>query len=271
MKIDGKAIAQDILQKLAQKTQDYKQKGIEPHLVIILVGDDPASAAYVRQKELKTSLVGIKTTILRLPAETEQQELLKRIGQFNNDKNVHGIIVQLPVPKHLDGKEIILAVKPEKDVDGFHANSPFLMPLGLAILEILKRVQHQTNEKNMDFKQWLKNQNIAVMGKGETGGKPVTQVLKLWEANPTVIDSKTVNPEELTKKADIIISAIGKPNMLKPKMINQNAILVSIGIHRGADGKLHGDYDEEKVKNIASFYTPTPGGVGPVNVAMLLE
>ncbi len=253
MIINGKEIAQEII-------NDLKQRRTSAHLAIVLVGNDPASKAYVLQKELKAKEIGVKTTTLNLDKNITNNQLLETIEQLNNDNNVGGIIVQRPLPPQINDGTITLAIDPKKDIDGLRPNSPYPMPVSAAVLEILKRTEPNFAKKE-----------IVVIGKGETGGKPVTDALRKLGTDPKIIDSKTKNPNELTKNADIIISAVGKPEVIKPEMIKRGVILISVGLYRGEDGKLHGDYDEEKIKDIASFYTPTPGGVGPVNVAMLLK
>lgn len=257
MLINGKEIARKILSDLKLKIQ---KQGVIPHLAIILIGNDPASKAYVNQKKLKAEAVGIKTIIKRCSTDVSQSNLLSTIQQFNNNNNVHGIIVQQPLPSHLNLESITNAIDPGKDVDGFHPESKFQSPISLAVFSILQSIN-----------VFLEGKNIVVIGKGETGGQPVIQALKKMGNNPAVVDSKTENPEVLTKNADVIISAVGKPQVIKPNVIKKGVILISIGLHKGPDGKLHGDYEEPEIKNIASYYTPTPGGVGPVNVAMLLK
>ncbi|MFH1833253.1 MAG: bifunctional 5,10-methylenetetrahydrofolate dehydrogenase/5,10-methenyltetrahydrofolate cyclohydrolase [Candidatus Levyibacteriota bacterium] len=338
MKIDGKEIAKNILEDLKIRVEKLKEKNIIPGLSIILVGDNPASKAYVRQKELKAEKIGANAVVLNLDSKTSNSELLKTIEQWNNDSNIHGMIVQRPLPSHIDEKKIDLATDPKKDIDSFHPKSPYPMPLAAAVLKILEEIYLFTNgagrhkifakrgtthhnkdfyrgesfheamsslespkvtvsrdepldgesegrlclktrqtEKTtsainpINFKEWLKSKRIVVIGKGKTGGGPTIQMLKKMGVELQIIDSKTQNPKDFTKSADIIISTVGKPNILKPEMIKKGIILISVGQHKGIDGKFHGDYEENEIKNIASFYTPTPGGIGPVNVAMLLE
>lgn len=260
MKIDGKAIAQHILDDLKGRVATLKKKGATPHLVIILIGDDPASKAYVNQKELKVNVIGAKVTINQLPSTITQAKLLATIQQYNNDNNIQGIIVQQPLPPHIEGPTITSAIDPKKDVDGFHPQTKYEMPLAQAVIRILE-------EFASDFKQ----KGIVIIGKGETGGGPIMRKLRTLNIEPKIIDSKTINPELITKNADIIISAVGKPSIVTPDAIKKGVVLISVGLHKGKDGKLHGDYNEEEIKDIAAYYTPTPGGVGPVNVAMLLE
>lgn len=259
MKIDGKEIAQNILASLKKRT-DLLKKNVTPHLVIILVGNDPASESYVKQKVQKGEAIGIKVTVKNYQLPIINYQLLEAIEQLNNDSNVHGIIVQQPLPSHIDVAATINAVNPQKDVDGFHPNSKFPMPLAVAVLKILDNVN----------KNW-QTKKIVIIGKGETGGGPVIKTLRDLGVQPLIIDSKTQNAQELTKTADIIISSVGKPNIVKADAIKKGVILISVGLHKGSDGKLHGDYEESEIADIAGFYTPTPGGVGPVNVACLLE
>lgn len=276
MRIDGKGIAAEIFEGLKKRVGELAKnppaggQAIIPHLVIILVGDDPASVAYVRQKELKAAEIGAKATILNYESGITNQELLKKIKELNNDNNVHGIIVQRPLPPQINSNEINLATDPKKDIDAFHAHTQFKMPLAAAVIKILKKVYENIgSEKN--FESWLKEKNIAVLGKGETGGKPIIEKLKKINIEPAIIDSKTENPGKILQNADIVISAIGKSHNIDFKKIKNGAILICVGMYRGADGKLHGDYEEKDIKNTALQYSPVPGGVGPVNVAMLLE
>lgn len=305
MRIDGKEIANGIFEDLKKRVGEMGEKGITPHLAIILVGNDPASVAYVRQKEKKTLEIGGKVVIKNLPATISQNELLITIKQFNNDNNVHGIIVQRPLPKHIDSQKVNLATSPQKDIDAFHPNSPFQMPLAQAVLKILEEIYHKQFEQGVtrleglpptrsrlvpakpekldehwregkawqdpERRKWLKSKNIVIIGKGETGGGPTITLLKKMGIKPSVIDSKTKNQKLITNNADIIITTVGKPDIIKPNELKKGVILVGVGMHKGCDGKLHGDYEEEKIKDIASFYTPVPGGVGPINVAILLK
>jgi len=271
MKIDGKQIAQEILDNLKKQTEKLKEKHIYPKLAIILVGNDPSSVSYINQKEIKADLIEAKTTIKHFPSDTSTAALLKAIKGFNDDDKVHGIIVQQPLPKHINLKRIVDAIDPKKDVDGFHPNSHFQMPINMAVLKILEKVYINTPNLESRFIDWLKDKKIVILGKGETGGKPIIKLFEKMKIPVTSIDSKTEKPENLTQNADIIISAVGKANILKPQMIKEGVALIGIGISRGKSAKLMGDYDQNEAKNIASFYTPTPGGIGPINVAYLLK
>ena len=266
MRIDGKQIAQNILDNLKKQTEELKKRNVVPHLAIILVGTDSASIAYVNQKEIKAKSIKTKITIKRLSTETSTLELLNIVRALNDDKKIHGIIVQQPLPPQINLKKIINAIDPKKDVDGYHPNSYFQMPITMAVLKILEET---CNCLNLDG--WLKSKKIVIIGKGETGGKPLIQMFEKMKIKPIVIDSKTKNPENLTKTADILISAVGKPNIVRGDMLKKGVVLIGLGIHRGRDGKPYGDYKEDDVKNLASFYTPVPGGIGPINVAILLQ
>ncbi|MDO8639658.1 MAG: bifunctional 5,10-methylenetetrahydrofolate dehydrogenase/5,10-methenyltetrahydrofolate cyclohydrolase [bacterium] len=295
MKIDGREIAGEIFEKLKREVEELKKKNIIPHLAIILVGDDPASKAYVGQKELKATEIDAKATVINLKSEIQNSELIKLIEKLNNDNSVHGIIIQRPLPPQIDSKDVDLATDIKKDIDAFREDAPFPMPIVCAVLKILEEIhktkseirnpKSETNSNNQNsnrsvssfdirhsnFYSWLQSENIVVIGKGETGGKPIIETFKKMGIEPNVIDSKTKNPQDIKKNADIIISAVGKLNVVKKEEIKKGVILLSIGLHKKKDGKLHGDYEEEEIKEIASFYTPTPGGIGPVNVACLLE
>lgn len=259
MKIEGKQIADSILEKLKLDVIALKKKNITPCLAILLIGNDPASATYVRQKELKAKYVGIEAQTIHLPTSISQEELLLTIQQCNNDNNVHGIIIQRPLPPHIDETQIDNAVDRLKDVDGFRSDSQFLPPLGIAVYKILEHIPDFSTKK------------IAIIGKGKTGGSPIMQVLSKRGIHFVVIDTKTPDASKIIKEADIVIAAVGKPHVIKKDMLRKGVILIGVGMFRDGDGKLHGDYEEEEIKNIASKYTPIPGGIGPVNVACLLE
>lgn len=271
MRIDGKVLASTILEDLKKRVLILRNKQIVPRLAIVAVGTDPVSSVYVRQKEAALDKIGARATIVHLPRSTTQSELLKIIQRFSNDNNVHGIIVQRPLPSHLDSDTITETIDLKKDVDGFQPNSSFTMPIAEAIFSILEYIYYSRKNKNTKFVQWLGSKKIVVVGKGETGGGPIRSLFTKMGIGTRGIDSKTLNPNHITRQADIIISAVGKRRIIKSLAIKKGAILISVGLHKENDGKLHGDYEEREIKNIASFYTPSPGGVGPVNVAMLLK
>lgn len=269
MIIDGRAIAQTIFDNLFTKTSQLKKRGIIPKVAIIIVGKDPASLAYVKQKELKAASIGAKANVLNYELGITNHELLKTIKKLNDDPLIHGIIVQRPLPNHIDNHAIDQATDAKKDIDAFREDAPYDMPLAAAVIKILEKVYKETKETS-DFISWLKSKQITVIGKGQTGGGPVITKLQKLGVQPQVIDSKTENTEKLTENADIIISTVGNKNAVLPKTLKKNVIMVIVGMYRGAEGKLHGDYEKDVLENVASFYTPVPGGVGPVNVAMLL-
>ncbi len=275
MKIDGKEFAREILEDLQKRVEKYKEKNLTPNLAIILVGDDSASAAYVRQKELKAQRIGVQTITYNLEPRIQNPELLSIIKKLNSNQNIHGIIVQRPLPNHIDEQRISLAVDPRKDIDSFHPRSPYEMPLAAAIMNILEHIFNsyfkRSIKKHQNYLNWLKQQHIVVLGKGQTGGGPTILLLKKIGIDPVVVDSKTQKPEDIIKLGDIVICAVGKPHLITGNMLKKGAIVLGIGMYRGENGKLHGDYEEDDVKNVASYYSPIPGGVGPVNVAMLLS
>lgn len=272
MKINGRQIADKILVGLRKRVKKLKEKGTTPHLGIILIGNDPASIAYVKQKVITAEKIGIKTSLFQYSDSISTKDLLSHLFDLNHLKTVHGIIVQRPLPSHIDTDVISKAIDPKKDIDAFHPKSNFEPPIFMAVLEILNSIfLRSILIQGCSFINWLKSKKVVVIGKGETGGKPIINMFRKMNIQPEIIDSKTENPKQFIKNADIIISAVGKPNVVKPETIKKNSILISIGLSKGKGGKLHGDYEEKEIKNIASFYTPTPGGVGPVNVAKLLE
>ncbi len=277
MKIDGKLLASLLLTTLSEQVPKLNAKKNTPHLVVILVGNDQASHAYVNQKKKKGEEIGMHVTVKQYEETVTTEELLKTLQSLNKDKTVHGIIIQQPLPGNIDVALLLNATNPQKDVDGFHKQSAFTPPIAEAAEEILKDVFYEiatstsSPRNDNDFIDWLRQENIVVIGKGETGGAPIIEKMKKLGVKPHVIDSKTDHPEKIKREADIIISCVGRSRIVKAEDIKKGVILISIGMFRGEDGKLHGDYEEEEIKNVASFYTPVPGGVGPVNVAMLLK
>ena len=300
MIINGKDIAQKIYHSLSEKVEKLLRQSITPHLSIILIGNDPASESYVFMKKKRGEELGCIVDIIIYPDSVTQRELINRIKELNRAPNINGIIVQRPVPGHIDQEEVDKAVVPEKDVDGFAPDSQFVEPIALAVEEILKDIfvkeekiggegQGSTPSSKSpisrniseyagvnefikkEYPIWLSTKKIAVIGKGKTGGTPIIKYFRSLDVDPTIIDSKTSNPDEITKNADIIVTTVGKKEVIKPENIKKGAILIAIGMHKGEDGKLHADYEEEEIENIAGFYTSVPGGVGPVNVAMLLS
>lgn len=271
MVIDGKGIAQGILDSLKARVTELREGGITPHLAVVLVGDDESSKAYVRQKELKIQEIGGAITIHRFKSNFSEGELLDLVDELNDDPIIHGIIIQRPLPPQIDKNKVTNATNRNKDVDGFCDNTPFDAPVALAVWRILKEVYKQGGNLDITFEEWLKSKRIAIMGKGQTAGMPIITFFKKKYLPLTIIDSKTENRAEMLKSADILISAVGKEHVVTSDMIKDGVILVGVGMGRGMDGKIHGDYVAEDISSKASFYTPVPGGVGPVNVAMLLS
>lgn len=241
MRIDGKAIADAILTDLASPR-------VKANLAVTLIGDNPASLAYIKQKQKAAEKIG---------ATIVMSNTISDLKHFNNDPSIHGIIVQRPVPKGIGEYHIT----PKKDVDGFEHNSPFDVPVAMAVWEIIKSI-HNTQ---------YPIHNVVVVGRGETVGAPIANYLLKKECATSVIHSQTPNPKEIMKQADIIISCVGKERVVTQDAVKPGAILISVGLWRDETGKLRGDYNEEEIADVVSFYTPTPGGVGPVNVACLMQ
>ncbi len=272
MKIDGNALADEILIHLKNKIDKLH---IAPSLAVILVGDNPASESYVRQKQKMADLIHAEVKVIRYPPTISQAVINKTIEQLNNDPSIHGIIIQRPLPTHLQNPELLNSIAPGKDIDGFVPGSKFQVPVGLAVEKILQKMYEKAFQKfdKKAFDLWVQSQNVTVIGRGETAGKPIAEYLKKKGYTVAIVHSKTPNEEKLNevKTADIIISCVGKKDIITKDTIKQGAMLISVGIWRDNEGKLHGDYEEEDIDQIASLYTPTPGGVGPVNVACLME
>lgn len=266
MEISGKELAKTVKEELKQDVEKLSQKGITPHLAIITLGDEGAWATYVRQKLRVAQSLGITTTHYNLD-KADQHTLLELINKLNADPLTHGIIVQRPLPSYIDRQAITSAIDIQKDVDGFQDNSLFEGPVFMAVEGVLEEAARQQNQSLTDF---LKDKTVVVAGKGETAGMPSIRGLqKKYHLDPIVVDHETSDPNSTFQHADIIISAVGK-NIISPANIKNRVVLIGIGL-RVEEGKAKGDYDDEKVKTIASFYTPTPGGIGPLNLAYLFK
>lgn len=275
--IDGFEIARQIREDVAKKTAALKAKGVTPCLAVVLVGEDPASVSYVTGKEKALLEVGMSDRSIRLSDKTTEAELLNIIQNLNNDDSVHGILVQLPLPKHIDEAKVILAIKPEKDVDGFHPISVGNMLIGRksflpctphGVLVLLKTMGIQTS-----------GSHAVVVGRSNIVGKPVAVLLtrKEWNATVTICHTGTKDLLSMTKQADILIAAAGRPNTITAPMVKQGAVVIDVGVNRIPDAskksgfRLVGDVDFEAVKEKASFITPVPRGVGPMTIAMLMQ
>jgi len=270
MKIDGNQIAQQILNSLRKEIEKLKERRITPSLAILLVDDDPASKSYVEQKELKAKEIGIKTTVFRFSSSVLREDIETEVNKLNNDNSINGIVIQRPLPQQIDYEFATNVIVKEKDVDGFRKDSRYQPPIARAVGKILEEIFGKIEQKS-SFLDFLKSKKITVIGKGETGGKPIIKFLEKQGIKPTVIDTKTENPEGLVKQSDILISTVGKPNTVDPKSFKKDVILIPVGMCKDKSGRFHTDYDQTEAERIASFYSPVPGGVGPVNVAMLLE
>lgn len=268
MKIDGKAISAEILQELKEEVSKLKEKGIIPTMAIILMGNNQASAIYVRQKGIKATEIGAEVKVYPVKGTTTNEKLEELIKKLDADPSIHGIILQRPTPEKIKVDELTELVSSIKEVDGFGSSSEYPVPVAESVILILRYAHSKQN--GQDFLKWLKSKNIVVIGKGQTAGRPIIHHLKKIGASPWVIDSHTQNKEKLIKEADIVISAVGK-TVLRSTDIKKGSILIGVGLYSDKEGKLRGDYDDLDVAGKASFYTPTPGGVGPVNVACLLK
>jgi methylenetetrahydrofolate dehydrogenase (NADP+)/methenyltetrahydrofolate cyclohydrolase len=271
--IDGKAIAAWIREDLGVQVEKFlKETSVTPHLVAMLVGDDPASAVYVRNKQKACEKAGIKSTLHRLSADTSQAELLNLVQQCNNEKDVHGILVQLPLPKQIDETAILDAVSPLKDVDAFHPENVGLLVQGRP--RFLPCTPHGVQILLVESATQIEGAHVVVLGRSEIVGKPMAVMLMqksdAANATVTVCHSRTRNLTEIMRTADILIAAIGLPKFVTQEMVKPGAVVIDVGINR-VDGKLVGDVDFEAVSEVASAITPVPGGVGPMTIAMLLK
>jgi len=271
--IDGKTIAAKSREVLATEVESFKaETGITPHLAAVLVGDDPASAVYVRNKERACEKAGMKSTLHKLPAETTQAELLNLIDQFNNDSDVHGILIQLPLPKQIDEQTVLDAVTPLKDVDCFHPENVGLLAQGRPRFQPCTPhgVQVMLEETGVE----VEGKHAVILGRSEIVGKPMAMLLvqkgKVANATVTICHSRTANLSEITRQADILVAAIGMANFVTADMVKPGAVVMDVGIN-SVDGKLVGDVKFDEVSEVASAITPVPGGVGPMTIAMLLK
>lgn len=287
MIIDGKQIAIEIKKDLTKQILDLKAKSITPHLAVVLLGNDPSSHTYVRQKQKVGEEIGVKVTLYQSPNIINKERLKELVDKLNQDTTIQGIIIQRPLPFEIEKEEVDLMVIPQKDVDGFHPQSPFSPPIALAVLKILEWTYNNSNKENTNtFLPWLKSQKILIIGRGETGGKPIAETFKKLNIPITIGHSKTADLKSLCLQSDIIITAVGKKKrttlrrpsesgnnentIIQPDMVKSKTILIGVGLH-AEGGNLKPDYDQKEIADKVRFYTPVPGGVGPVNVACLFE
>lgn len=266
--IDGKKISQDIKDELKEKVAALKEQGTEVTLAVVLVGEDPASCVYVRNKKKACEYVGIRSLSVELPEETKEEELLQLIADLNAREDVNGILVQLPLPKHMDEDKVIKAIDPKKDVDGFHPQSVGALSIGLpgfvsctpaGIVQLLKRSDIETRGKK-----------CVIVGRSNIVGKPMALLMLREDATVTITHSKTVDLPSVTREADILIVAIGKKQFITSEYVKDGAVVIDVGMHRDENNKLCGDVDYEDVAPKCSAITPVPGGVGPMTIAMLM-
>ena len=267
--IDGKAISQQIKDELKEKVEKLKTQGTEICLAVIQVGNDPASGVYVNNKKKACAYIGIQSLSYELPEETTEEELLKLIGELNAKEEVNGILVQLPLPKQINEEKILLAIDPAKDVDGFHPANVGNLSIGrpgyvsctpAGVIQLLKRSGIE-----------IEGKECVVLGRSNIVGKPMAMLLLRENGTVTVCHSRTKNLKEITKRAEILVAALGKPKFVDASYIKEGAVVIDVGIHRNENNKLCGDVDFEEVAPHTSAITPVPGGVGPMTIAMLMH
>lgn len=267
--IDGKLVTKVTREKIAEDVKKFKEKtGITPGLAVILVGDDPASAVYVRNKHKGCLEAGMNSYQIEYPADTTEEELLNKIYELNSDKNVHGILVQLPLPKHIDEDKIINAISPNKDVDAFHPSNVGKILIGK--YDFLPCTPAGVMELLAYYNVEIEGKECVVLGRSNIVGKPMALLLLQKNGTVTVCHSRTKNLADITRRADILVVAIGKADFVTADMVKDGAVVVDVGINRKSDGKLTGDVDFDAVSKKASLITPVPGGVGPMTITMLL-
>ncbi|SCK58627.1 methylenetetrahydrofolate dehydrogenase (NADP+) / methenyltetrahydrofolate cyclohydrolase [Variovorax sp. HW608] len=266
--IDGNALSRKIRADVSGRIAALKASGVEPTLAIVLVGDDPASQVYVKHKVNDSSETGLAANLERYPATMTEAELLARIHALNEDPKVHGILVQLPLPRHMDSHRVIEAISPTKDVDGFHVASAGALMVGQpgfwpctphGCMKMLESIGYD-----------LRGKHAVVIGRSNIVGKPMAMMLLAKNATVTICHSATKDLGAITRQADVVVAAVGKRNILTADMVKPGAVIIDVGMNRKEDGKLAGDVDFDGVKEVASWITPVPGGVGPMTRAMLL-
>jgi len=266
--IDGKALATQIRAQVAARAQVLTQQGHTPGLAVVLVGEDPASHVYVRNKAAACGQAGLYSQVLRLPAQVSQEEVLHTIAELNADPRIHGILVQLPLPAHLDSAQIIEAIAAAKDVDGFHVHNAGLLMSGRPQVRPCTPygVMQMLAAENVS----LRGAEAVIVGASNIVGKPMALLLLAAGATVTLCNSKTRDLAAQTRRADILVAAVGKPGIITGEMVKPGAVVIDVGINRLADGTLAGDVDFASVSAVAHAITPVPGGVGPMTIAMLL-
>jgi methylenetetrahydrofolate dehydrogenase (NADP+) / methenyltetrahydrofolate cyclohydrolase len=267
--LDGKSLAASIRTELKQKVAALVQRGVRPGLAVVLAGDDAASRVYVRNKTLAAGEIGVHSQLHEFKQDVAESVLLKKINDLNSDPAVHGILVQLPLPKHIDATRVLETVAPAKDVDGFHeanlgallAGRPGVVPCTPA--GVMRLIEHAGVP--------LAGRQAVVIGRSNIVGKPLALLLLQKDASVTICHSKSRNLSEITRQADVLVAAVGRAKLVGAEMVKPGACVIDVGVNRLSDGKLAGDVDFEAVKPVAGWITPVPGGVGPMTIAMLLE
>ena len=266
--IDGNALAAQIKTAVTTQVAVLKTRGIHPGLAVVLVGENPASQVYVSHKIKDSEQVGIRSVLERMPANTLEATLLNKIEALNNDPSVHGILVQMPLPQHIDSQKVIAAINPAKDVDGFHVVNAGALAVGLpgfwpctphAAMKIIESIGMN-----------LRGKHAVVIGRSNIVGKPMAQMLLNQNATVTICHSATTHLKEICLSADVIVAAVGKQNVVTADMVKAGAVVIDVGMNRNAAGKLCGDVDFDAVREVAGYITPVPGGVGPMTRALLL-
>ncbi|CCJ59345.1 bifunctional methylenetetrahydrofolate dehydrogenase/methenyltetrahydrofolate cyclohydrolase FolD [Bordetella bronchiseptica] len=266
--IDGAALSQRIREEVAQRVQALTAKGVRPGLAVVLVGDDPASQVYVRNKVAACEKAGLHSVKEQYSADLTEAQLLERIDALNRDPSIHGILVQLPLPRHMDAHKVIEAIAAEKDVDGFHISNAGLLMTGQPLFRpctpygVMKMLESEGVA--------LRGAEAVIVGASNIVGKPMAMLLLQAGATITICNSKTRDLGAQTRRADVLVVATGKPGMIDGSMIKPGAVVIDVGINRGADGKLCGDVDMASAREVAGAISPVPGGVGPMTIAMLL-
>ena len=267
--IDGNALSKQLRGEVAQRAAALSAKGVQPGLAVVLVGDNPASQVYVRNKVKACEDAGFKSVLEKYDATLSEAELLARVEALNNDPSIHGILVQLPLPKHIDDHKVIEAISPLKDVDGFHVASAGALMVGEVGFKACTPYGCMKMLESIGMKD-LRGKHAVVIGRSNIVGKPMAMMLLAANATVTVTHSGTADLGAMTRQADVVVAAVGKRNVLTADMVKPGAVVIDVGMNRDDDGKLCGDVDFAGVKEVASHITPVPGGVGPMTITMLL-
>jgi methylenetetrahydrofolate dehydrogenase (NADP+)/methenyltetrahydrofolate cyclohydrolase len=267
--VDGKLVSQVLREKMKLRVEELAKRDIQPGLAVILLGDDAASQVYVRNKVAACQAIGVQSRVYRLAANTSEQKVLEALKLLNNDSEINGILVQLPLPKHIDEDKILEIISPQKDVDGFHKINVGAMVTGHA--RFYPCTPHGVMKLLEYYGIAIEGRHAVVVGRSNIVGKPMALMLLEKGATVSICNSKTPDLASFTRQADIVVVAVGKPKVLSGDMIKSGATVIDVGINRLPDGSLAGDVDFESVREVAGFLTPVPGGVGPMTITMLLE